>query len=137
MLRKDFFKGIVLGGMGIFILPQNLPAAPAVRKIILGTEFITGFQYYDGPDIEHLLQTGMSMTLNREPHNKYDQNAIQILCGEAKLGYVPRNANKTIARLMDQGIKVYGIIKELSPADFPYGSVKLEIYYFNPVEKQQ
>lgn len=137
MLRKDFFKGILLCGLGIFILPQNLPAAPAVRKIIPDTESITGFQYNFRPDIEHLMQTGMSMTLNREPHNKYDQNAILIFFDEAKLGYLPRNANKTIARLMDEGIKVYGIIKELSPADFPYGSVKLEIYYFDPVEKQQ
>ena len=71
----------------------------------------------------------MPLQLNREPHNLFDKNAVEIWTGDAKLGYVPRSVNSTIARLMDKGTKVEVNVLELCPTAFPFGSVKVEVFF--------
>jgi len=138
MQRKDFFKSLLMGGTGIF-LHGPLKAAPSVamQKIWLATIFIAGFNHYDGPEAESLLQAGMPLQLNRQPHNQYDKNAIEILSGEAKLGYIPRLNNKTIARLMDEGIMVQAEIKEIIPDSGFFDNVKVEVWYERPVNSEK
>lgn len=54
----------------------------------------------------------LTVTLERENHNTYDQNSICIvvhipyLKKKAKIGYVPKAYNAEIARLLDQGMPV-------------------------------
>lgn len=130
MNRKDFFRRLLLGSAGTLLIKNtNIAANPALQKIMLATDFIAGFKHYDGPEVETLLETGMPLQLNREPHNRYDKNAVEVYTGEAKLGYLPRNINHTIAKLMDQGIKIQAELKELNRDAFPYGSVKVEVWY--------
>lgn len=76
----------------------------------------------------------MSLQLNREPHNQYDKNAVEIWTGDAKLGYVPRSGNKTIAKLMDEGKEVQALVLEFEPSAFP-NSVKIEIFYLKNIEE--
>jgi len=135
MQRKDFFKNILLGGTGIFLV-QNRAKATAgtsAQKVWLATTYITGFDYYDGPEAEPLLQARMPLQLNRQPHNRYDRNAIEVLSGEAKLGYISRVENKTIAGLMDEGITVKAEIKEMFP-NAGFDKVKIEIWYERPFD---
>lgn len=130
MNRKDFFKKLLLGSAGTLLIKNtDIAATPARQKIILATDFIAGFQHYDGPEIENLLETGIPLKLNREPHNRYDKNAVEVFTGEAKLGYIPRIMNTSIALLLDQGIEEQAEIKELNMDAFPYGSVKVEVWY--------
>lgn len=44
-----------------------------------------------------------SILLRREPANKYDALAVSLHLGEHHIGYLPRDKNETIARLMDAG----------------------------------
>jgi hypothetical protein len=135
MKRKDFFKNILLGGTGIFLAKNGVKAtSPATQKIWLATVFVAGFNHYDGPDAESLLEAGMPLQLNRQPHNRYDKYAIEVLSGEAKLGYIPRADNKTIAKLMDKGIAIQAEIKELFPQAGFFDNVKVEVWYERPVD---
>ena len=136
MRRKDFFKKLLMGGTGMILaqVPVKSVEPVTMQKIGLATIFIAGFPHYDGPEAESLLEAGMPLQLNRQPHNKYDKYAIELLSGEAKLGYVPRADNKTIAKLMDKGIVVQAEIKELYPGDHFVDKVKVEIWYERPVE---
>ena len=134
MKRKDFLKNILLGSTGALVTaPLAAQPEPAKQKIRLAVTFIAGFQHYDGPDAALLLETGMPLQLNREPHNSYDKNAVEVWTGDAKLGYVPRSANKTIAKLMDEGIEVQALILELDHSAFP-DSVKIEVFYLKDIE---
>lgn len=136
MKRKDFFKNILLGTTGMLLSGgKMIEEKTDKQKIRLATFFITGFQYYDGRDVEHLLETEMPILLNRQPHNKYDKNAIEVYSGEAKLGFIPRSDNKVIAEIMDQGIEVKGKITELNPDAIPFGNVKAEIWYEKEIIK--
>ena len=44
--------------------------------------------------------------LVRDPTNARDENAILVLYKGTKLGYLPKNNNKILARLMDGGVKL-------------------------------
>jgi hypothetical protein len=133
MKRKDFLKNILLSSAGALVTaPLSAESEPAKQKIRLAVTFIAGFQHYDGPDAESLLETGMPLQLNREPHNQYDKNAVEVWTGDAKLGYVPRSDNKTITKLMDQGTEVQALVLELDPSAFP-NSVKIEVFYLKNI----
>lgn len=43
------------------------------------------------------------VTLEREPDNKYDVNAIKVLIGEEFIGYIPKALNPPIQEAMDRG----------------------------------
>ena len=134
MKRKDFLKSVLLGSTGALVTsPLNTTAEQEKQKIRLSVNFVAGFQHYDGPDAESLLEIGMPLQLNREPHNQYDKNAIEVWTGDVKLGYVPRSDNKTVAKLMDDGKEVQAIVLELDPSAFP-NSVKIEVFYFKNIE---
>ena len=79
-------------------------------------------------EVLSLLETGMPLQLNREPHNPQDKNAVEIWSGDAKLGYIPRSENKAVAHLMDKGVGVEALVLELDPSAFP-NSVKTEVFY--------
>lgn len=137
MKRKDFLKNILLGSTGVLVTaPLNTAAKPEKQKIRLSVNFIAGFQHYDGPEAESLLEIGMPLQLNRTPHNQYDKNAVEVWTGDAKLGYVPRTDNKTVAKLMDHGTEVQALVLELDPSAFPNGSVKIEVYYLKNIEEK-
>ena len=130
MKRKGFIKSLFLGSAGALVSGQVFSTEPKKQhKNRLMVDFIAGFQHYDGPDAEPLLEVGMPLQLNREPHNHFEKNAIEIWTGDAKLGYVPRSVNSTIADLMDKGSMVEAIVLELCPSAFPNGSVKVEVFY--------
>ena len=134
MKRKDFLKNFLLGSAGALVTaPLSAESVPDKQKIRLAVTFVAGFQHYDGPDAESLLETGMPLQLNREPHNEYDKNAIEVWTGDAKLGYVPRSNNKAIVKLMDKGIEVQALILELDYSAFP-NSVKIEVFYLKNIE---
>ena len=54
----------------------------------------------------------LSVTLEREPENKYDNNAIQIvvhihsLSRRTVIGYVPKELAQELAKVIDMGIQV-------------------------------
>ena len=108
--------------------PEDI-SLPFIRSIyLLGTE-VAGTAYV--PDISKLyasLREGDTVNLIREPANKYDAYAIRVDVTDKdtakpvpsknadpkedrKLGYIPRGTNRVLARLMDAGKFLYGIVR--------------------------
>lgn len=78
---------------------------------IAGTSYI-----YNIDKLEPELVKGKRLNFFREPNNEYDERAIVIKNDNGdKLGYVPRNKNEILSRLMDAGKLLYGEVydKEL------------------------
>ena len=97
------------------LLPAVYPTAQADVKarIVLGAQPLAGFQYYAGKQVWDELKIGDTLALIREPDNAYDPQAIRVEWRGAKLGYVPRAGNETIAKFLDRGAKVSGRIVNL------------------------
>ncbi|EJU03956.1 hypothetical protein DACRYDRAFT_87309 [Dacryopinax primogenitus] len=87
---------------------------------------VVGIQYYHG-----LVGSGEQVLLVREPNNKYDANAIQVLnIQRIQVGHIPRNVASRLAPVMDQGlVTVEGTMVQgnLSGAHAYTLSLKLQI----------
>ncbi len=76
--------------------------------------------------IAHGLQVGDQLTLKRDPTNKYDEHAIAVFTeGGKRIGWVARQDNELISRLMDAGKLLYGKIKEKGELKILTGYLKL------------
>lgn len=86
---------------------------PFVKEIFLMECLVAGTSHVD--DIEEktaATSTGALLGFLREPGNPHDSLAIQILNQDnLRIGYVPRNRNEVIARLMDAGKLVFGKVE--------------------------
>ena len=85
---------------------------PFVKEIFLLQCHVAGTAYRDFKNIESGFQEGDFLALKREANNKYDKLAITIYDEVGNnIGYVPRDKNEILARLMDGGKLIFGKIK--------------------------
>ena len=64
---------------------------------------IAGFTYYEGPIVFNKLDIGAELQLVAETENKYDPKAVALYFEGHKLGFVPRNENKEMCKLLEMG----------------------------------
>jgi hypothetical protein len=95
----------------------------SMECIVAGTTFIKNLS-----KIEKYLEEGQLLDLKREPKNKYDKFAI-VICNSSgeKLGYIPREKNEMMARLMDAGKSFYGKVQKKS-WEGSWLKIDIEIY---------
>lgn len=65
---------------------------------------IAGFTYYEGASVFGKLRIGKKLTLKMEEKNKYDPKAVAIYYKSSKIGFVPRNENRIIYKLLKIGL---------------------------------
>ena len=85
------------------------------RRIFLLEARVAGTTHLkeDLKAIESGLGKGDRLSFFREPDNPHDSLAIGVRNAEAKkIGYVPREKNEILARLMDAGKTLYGTVLE-------------------------
>lgn len=79
-----------------------------IRILAAGTTHVVGLE-----ELEPFLNPGDRLELIRVPENPSDSNAIKIYnMDRVKLGYVPQKDNQILARLMDAGKLLYGVLAQ-------------------------
>ena len=129
MKRIDFLKSILLGYALFFVSgksPGNTPQKP--REMRLCSPYIAGYQYYDGMELEGKLTENDGLILKRQSENPFDRYAVEIFSNSTKLGYLPRDENRTVARLMDQGAEVKAQIEKILPGYDTYRKIRVKVY---------
>src|SRR3982751_1226901 len=61
----------------------------------------TSFRKLDAIDAEFAATA--KLTMKRESKNEFDKFAVALYYKDVKIGYLPKNKNQVIARLMDAG----------------------------------
>ena len=86
---------------------------PFEHNIYLIDVHIAGTSYIENiHELEPELVEGKKIQFFREPENEYDERAIVLRDDKGnKLGYIPRNKNEILSRLMDAGKLLYGVIQ--------------------------
>ena len=102
---------------------------PFSKQIYLISASIAGLYYVDNiDDILDEIKLESRLRFIREPDNQHDELAILVKDqNDNKLGYVPRQKNPILARLMDAGKHIYGTVKEINNDD-SYMNVEMEIF---------
>lgn len=130
MKRKEFFKRLFLGGtsavIGGALIAQT---GNKTREVRLCSPYVAGFQFYKGEEIESRFKENDTLLLRRQPDNKYDRYAIEVIHGGVKIGYIPRDENRVVARMIDQNIEVKGRIAKIRPESPTWQRVKMRVYY--------
>lgn len=77
---------------------------PLQNEILLFDSYIAGTTHIKDETVFDDLKEGDKLILQREPDNRFDENAILVLNEKGqKLGYIPEKDNIVFARLMDAG----------------------------------
>jgi hypothetical protein len=98
MKRSEFLRNII-GIYGIAsIRSDNLKQ---YQKIYLLQSFVRGFVYYKGIEVLPTIQPNDILLLVREPNNKYDKYAIALYHNKNKIGYIPKEKNEILSKILD------------------------------------
>ena len=102
---------------------------PFSRQIYLVSASIAGLFFVDNiHDLLDEIKLESKLRFVREPDNQHDELAILVKDQNGnKLGYIPRQKNPILARLMDAGKHIYGTVKEINNDD-SYMNVEMEIF---------
>ncbi len=90
--------------------------------------FIAGFQYHDGPEVVEELEAGTELVLIHEKDNPHDPRAVAFHMGSSHLGYIPRQRNRTIAALLDQGAPLRARITQVDSDADPWHAVEVVVF---------
>ena len=123
-LDEKNIVSLLNSGKGVFNLDK-----PFSRKIYLVSASVAGLHYADDIyDLIDEIKLEAKLRFVREPDNEYDKLAILVKDqNDNKLGYVPREKNPILARLMDAGKLVYGTVKEVNN-DESFLNIEMEIF---------
>lgn len=78
--------------------------APFTREIFLLDITVAGTTFCKKiNELAPLLVEGTILKMQRDPDNKHDEYAIGIYLDHDRIGWVPRDLNLIVARLMDAG----------------------------------
>ena len=147
MKRVEFFRNILLGGLGLMIpgtisgaIPKTtLSPSPSPsgskgplplnsrQQITLLSSHVAGYQYHKGHLVEHGFTAGVPLSLVREPKNRHDSNAIAIYYELTKIGYIQAALNTVLSNMLDQGVVLETTITAFNPEMPTWGRVEVEI----------
>lgn len=101
-LNSSLLAALAKGGISINVMPKDILV---LECLVAGTSF------RKLKEVEPSLLAEVKLELTREPKNEYDNFAIALYFNKQKIGFIPREKNEVIARLLDAGKKFYAVIK--------------------------
>ena len=85
--------------------------------------YVAGFQHHEGALVLSQLKTGDELTLEAQPDNPYDSQAIAIKGRGEMLGYVPADQNGLLSVLFH-----YGRVMQVAPENEPWKQLRVAIF---------
>jgi len=90
---------------------------------------VAGFTFYDGPVVFEELKIGTPLRLVPEANNTYDGHAVAVYYKEHKIGFVPRNENNALSKLLLLGYDIFDArIQRISPNEQPENQLQVIVY---------
>lgn len=111
MQRRYFLAGLFLGATSSLLANNgNAVTGCKDKSFLIQESSIAGFQHHQGEQVWDQLAVGQEIKLVREPANPYDKQAVAIYWQDAKLGYLPRQTNYTIAQMVDRWQRLHATL---------------------------
>lgn len=73
---------------------------------------------------------GSPVTLEREPTNQYDPNAVKVILKDKHIGYIPKDSTGLLDKLISAEVSQIGF----SEGNLPYCELKLKVKSGNPLD---
>ena len=108
-------------------LPNSLQ--PFSREIFLLDIVVAGTTHAKELDkVYPELVKGQILRMQRHPKNKFDKQAIALYYDKVRVGWVPRELNLVISRLMDAGKAFFCRIENVKLVDDYWVKINAKIY---------
>lgn len=124
--RLNFIRRAVGGIAGAFLLPSAL-AVEQTEKRSIYRGYVRGLDYYHFFDLQEQLAPQTPLKLIREPENDHDYKAIAVYAFEQKIGYIPREDNKVLARMIDSGFDLFAEVRRLNDDETLWRALRIEV----------
>lgn len=123
-----------LGLLGSLCLAGVVKAetGPAETRYVLTERPVAGFRFHAGPGIVHEMTAGDALTLVAEPANVHDRWAVRLEHRGRHIGYLPRDINEPIARLLSQGAPVSCRLTKIDAKAAPWKAAQVEVSIICP-----
>jgi hypothetical protein len=133
MNRLGFLKRLLIGGLAIAPLGRAIASTlgnpPAPRPgYRLQTSPIRGYHYRCEPADLTRLSVGATLTLAAQPDNPHDPYAVCVFQGSKHIGYLPRENNHHVSRLLRQGARLTATINSIHPERYHWQPLILDIH---------
>lgn len=125
MQRRRFLRAL-LGATGAVATPIAAQAL-GERKTLIQRSAVAGLQYHDAKHVWGNLRVDDRLTLVREPHNRFDGQAVAVHWRDAKLGYLRRVDNTAVSQMLDQGEALRARIAELRDTDHAWEKIWVSV----------
>lgn len=89
----------------------NLNIDVLSREILVLECLVAGTSFRKLDKIESALQSQVKLSLKREGDNQYDHFAVALHFEQNKIGFIPKEKNEAIARMMDAGKQFYAMLQ--------------------------
>lgn len=80
------------------------------REILVLECLIAGTSFRELDKVQDELKETVQLEMKREGDNEFDPFAVSLWFQQTKVGYIPKDKNEVIARLMDAGKQFYATI---------------------------
>ncbi|WIJ25196.1 HIRAN domain-containing protein [Devosia sp. RR2S18] len=114
-----FRRAFLAGGAGLLAtapaLAAAVPGGSSAKLHPLARSYLTSVQ----ADAVRRLTPGTPLTLQRDPSRRFEPaTAVAVLAGDQHLGYLPGNAGKLVAPLLDSGaLALVGEVSKVRQGD--------------------
>lgn len=99
---------------------------------------IAGFQYHEGALVFSQLEIGTKLQLRAEPENRWDHNAVAIYFADYKLGYIPRDENHDISKVLQAGHEIFeAVVQQVDGREHPANQVRVIVYVLSADETKE
>ena len=100
-VSSGLLSALSSGAISIDVMPKEILV---LECLVAGTSF----RKLD--KIEPAIKSEVKLGLKREPGNEHDLFAVALWFDETKIGYIPRDKNEVIARLLDAGKSFFAVL---------------------------
>ena len=80
------------------------------KEILVLECLVAGTSFKKLQDLEPELISEVKLELKRDNKNEHDKMAVELLFNKTKIGFIPKEKNEVIARLLDAGKSFFGIL---------------------------
>lgn len=126
-MRRRHFLGRLLGIAGTAGGLGTTRALSARERLLIQESPVAGFQYHAGESVWHRLVVGDVIGLERQPGNRYDNQAVAVYWRDRQLGYLPRVENTAVAQMLDRRVSLRASIVGLRESTNPWARVRIRV----------
>lgn len=123
---------LILAELALLLFPPFALAqaqqAPEGARLLVQSSPLAGFTHHEASAVWQQLKLGDRLELRREPDNRHDTRAVQVVWRGHLLGYLPRAENREISAEMDAGRRVFGRVGALAIDSDPWKRIRVDVF---------